>query len=259
MSAPLDGPVGVSEEDLMMVRTFIDGAEAVTVLTGAGISTDSGIPDFRGPKGVWTRNPEAEKLSTIQHYLANPEARRLSWRARLDNPAWRADPNPGHLALVRLERRGKLRGLITQNVDGLHSEAGNDPERIFEVHGTMRAAICWECRTKWPMQEILDRVRLGEDDPPCERCGGIVKSDTIMFGQNLVPEVIDGAFDAAGACDLFIAIGTTLAVYPVANCLPVAKRAGARVVIINGEPTEMDGLADVVLRGSISDILPELM
>ncbi|MGD9794759.1 MAG: NAD-dependent deacetylase [Acidimicrobiia bacterium] len=259
MSAPIDGPTGVSENDLTMVRMFIDEAKAVTILTGAGISTDSGIPDFRGPKGVWTRNPEAEKLSTIQHYLANPEARRLSWRARLDNPAWRADPNPGHLALVRLERRGKLRGLITQNVDGLHGEAGNDPERIFEVHGTMRAAICWECHTKWPMQEILDRVRLGEDDPPCERCGGIVKSDTIMFGQNLVPEVIDGAFDAAGACDLFIAIGTTLAVYPVANCLPVAKRAGARVVIINGEPTEMDGLADVVLRGSISEILPELM
>lgn len=241
------------------VRALLAEATRVTVLTGAGISTDSGIPDFRGPKGVWTRNPEAEKMATLQHYLADPEVRRRAWRSRLDNPAWRADPNRGHLAITQLHRQGKLRALITQNVDGLHQAAGIPDDKVIEVHGTMHFTRCWSCGDVRPMPETLDRVRLGEDDPPCAVCGGILKSDTISFGQNLVPEVIDAAFEAAADCEVFVAIGSTLQVFPVARTVPVAKSAGATVVIVNGEPTGMDDVADVVLTGSISDILPTLI
>lgn len=243
---------GMTPED---VRDLIAQSSRITVLTGAGISTDSGIPDFRGPKGVWTRNPEAEKMATLQHYLADAEVRRRSWRSRLDNPAWRAEPNAGHLALARLHRRGSLRSLITQNVDGLHQVAGVPDHKVIEVHGTMHYTRCWTCGDVRPMVESLDRVRLGEDDPRCLVCGGILKSDTISFGQNLVPEVIDAAFEAAADCEVFIAIGSTLQVFPVARTVPVAKSAGATVVIINGDPTGMDDVADVVLTGSISPLL----
>jgi NAD-dependent deacetylase len=250
----------VERPDLIATaKAWIAEATSITVLTGAGISTDSGIPDFRGPNGIWTRNPEAEKSATLQNYLRDADVRRAAWRARLDNPLWRADPNRGHLALVHLQRRFKLRALITQNVDGLHTAAGADPGRVIEVHGTVQWAICWDCGRRWPMSEFLYRVRLGDDDPCCQDCGGIMKSDAIMFGQNLVPEVIDAAFEAAEDCELFLAIGTTLSVYPVANCVPLAKRAGAKVVIVNGEPTDMDALADVVIRGSISEVLDLLM
>ena len=156
------------------------------MLTGAGISTDSGIPDFRGPKGVWTRNPEAEKRATLQHYMSDPQVRRKAWLDRLDHPAWAAEPNAGHRALVHLERRGKLDTLVTQNIDGLHQAAGSDPERVVEVHGTIREVVCMSCDERAPMQRALDRVRAGEDDPPCRTCGGILKSATISFGQNLV-------------------------------------------------------------------------
>ena len=230
----------------------------MVVLTGAGVSTDSGIPDFRGPQGVWTRNPEAEKQSTIQHYVADPEVRRRAWRSRLESPAWSAQPNAGHRALVALERRGKLDTLITQNIDGLHQAAGSSPERVVEVHGTMREVVCLACGERAPMERALARVRAGEDDPPCRTCGGILKSATISFGQSLVPEDLRRAELAARRCDLMLAVGTKLSVYPVAGVVPAAKDAGARVVIVNAEPTEMDGMADAVLRGSIGDILPRL-
>ncbi len=239
-------------------RTWIDAAERVVALTGAGISTDSGIPDFRGPNGVWTKNPQAEKLSTLQHYLADDAVRKASWRARLDSPAWRAHPNAGHRALAALERRGKLHALITQNIDELHQRAGNDPARVIEVHGTIRRVMCWGCGERAPMEAALERVRAGEDDPHCVRCGGILKSDTISFGQALVPEVIARAMLAAGECDLLLAVGTSLQVYPVAGVVPEAKAAGARVVIVNAAPTPMDDLADAVLSGSISTVLPEI-
>jgi NAD-dependent deacetylase len=240
-------------------RELVRAARRITVLTGAGISTDSGIPDFRGPNGVWTRNPAAEKASTIDHYLADPEVRRLAWRNRLDHRMWAADPNAGHRAIVELQRQGRLVAVITQNVDGLHQEAGIDAERVIEVHGTGRWTRCWECGDRRVMTETLDRVRAGEDDPPCLVCGGIVKSDTISFGQALVPEVIDAAFDAAERCDLLLAIGSTLQVYPVAGVVPAAKRQGAEVVILNAEPTGMDHLADAIVRDSISAVLPELV
>jgi NAD-dependent deacetylase len=240
------------------VRDWIEAAERIVVLTGAGISTDSGIPDFRGPQGVWTRNPLAEKLSNIHHYLADPEVRKASWQNRLASPAWSAKPNAGHLALVELERRGKLHALITQNIDELHQIAGNSPGLLIEVHGTMRKFMCWGCGMRGPMDKVLERVRAGEEDPKCRDCGGVLKSDTISFGQQLVPEVIDRAMQAAGEADLFIAVGTSLQVYPIAGAFDVARSAGAKTVIVNAQPTPYDTIADAVLPGSISEVLPAI-
>ena len=248
-----------AEHVVATVRGWIASARRIVILTGAGISTDSGIPDFRGPQGVWTRNPEAEKQSTLQHYMADPEVRRRAWRSRLDSPAWHAQPNAGHAALVALERRGALDTLITQNIDGLHQRAGSAPERVIEIHGTMREVVCMECGERAPMERALARVRAGEDDPPCRSCGGILKSATISFGQALVEGDLIRARDAALRCDLMLAIGSTLSVYPVAGVVPVAKEAGARVVIVNAQPTAMDALADAVLRGSITALLPRLV
>jgi NAD-dependent deacetylase len=240
------------------VRDWIAKARRVVVLTGAGISTDSGIPDFRGPQGVWTKNPKAEKLSDIRYYMADPEVRRLSWQSRLEHTAWSAQPNAGHRALVELERRGKLHALITQNIDELHQLAGHSPDKVIEVHGTMRKVVCMSCGERAPMEKALARVRAGEADPPCRSCGGILKSATISFGQQLVPEVIDRALQAAAQADLFLSVGTSLQVYPIAGAVPIAKRAGARVVIVNAEPTPFDELADAVLNDSISAVLPAL-
>jgi NAD-dependent deacetylase len=245
-----------TEPDL--VARWIDEGTRVVALTGAGISTDSGIPDFRGPQGVWTKNPNAERLSNIHHYMSDPEVRVLSWKSRLEHPAWIAVPNAGHRALAELERRGRLHALITQNIDGLHQQAGSSPEKVVEVHGTMREATCMRCGWRGPMQDVLDRVRAGEEDPPCDRCGGILKSATISFGQSLVPRVIDRAMQAAGAADVFLAIGTSLQVYPVAGAVPLAKSAGARIVIVNAEETPFDRIADAVFRRPIADILPVL-
>jgi NAD-dependent deacetylase len=241
------------------VRVWIDEAVRIVALTGAGISTDSGIPDFRGPQGVWTRNPGAEKLATLQNYVADPEVRKRSWRSRVESPAWKAEPNAGHRAFVALERRGKLDTLITQNVDGLHQAAGSSPERVVEIHGTMREVVCLDCGERAPMERALARVRAGEEDPPCRSCGGILKAATISFGQGLVPEDLRRSERAAARCDLMLAVGTKLSVFPIAGVVPVAKRAGARVVIINAEPTDMDELADVVLRGPIGDLLPPMV
>jgi NAD-dependent deacetylase len=241
------------------VREWIDDAQRVVVLTGAGISTDSGIPDFRGPQGVWTKNPLAEKMSNIHYYLADPEVRKLSWQNRMSSPAWTAKPNAGHLALVSLEKRNKLHALITQNIDELHQLAGNSPEKVIEVHGTMRRVMCMECGMRAPMQKALDRVRAGEEDPKCRDCGGILKSDTISFGQQLVPEVIDRAMQVAAEGDFFLAIGSSLQVYPVAGAVDIARSAGAKVVIVNAQPTPFDDVADAVLRGSISEVLSRLV
>ncbi len=238
---------------------LIDRAERVAVLTGAGISTDSRIPDFRGPQGVWTKNPGAEKSATIQNYLADPEVRKRAWMGRLDSPVWAAEPNPGHRALLRLEERRKLHLLITQNIDGLHHDAGSDSGRIVEVHGSIREVVCMGCDFRAPMQVVLDRVRQGDHDPACNECGGILKSATISFGQNLIADDIERSFEAADSCDLLLAIGSTLAVFPIARVVPIAKGANAKVVIVNGSPTEMDDLADVVVSGSISDVLPRML
>ncbi len=234
-------------------------AERVVVLTGAGISTDSGIPDFRGPNGVWTRDPAAEKASTLSHYLSDPEVRRAAWRNRLASPAWSAEPNAGHRALVELERQGRLHTLVTQNIDGLHQRAGSDPALVVEVHGTLHRVACLSCGETAPMERALERVRGGEEDPACRSCGGILKSATISFGQSLVAADVERAFAAAEACDVLLALGTSLTVQPVSRLVPTAKQAGAAVVILNAEPTPYDGLADAVVAGSISEVLPRLV
>ncbi len=239
-------------------RRLVDGAGRIVALTGAGISTESGIPDFRGPRGVWTRDPATEKQSTIQHYLADPDVRRAAWRSRLDSPAWSAEPNAGHRALVALEQRGMLHALVTQNIDELHQRAGSSPAKVVEVHGSLRRVMCWRCGRRAPMEDALERVRAGDDDPDCLDCGGILKSDTISFGQALVPEVIERAMAVAAECDLLLAVGTTLQVMPVAGMVPIAARAGARIVIVNDQPTAMDELADVVVREPIGAVLAQI-
>jgi NAD-dependent deacetylase len=245
-------------DPIELVRRWIAAAGRIVVLTGAGISTESGIPDFRGPQGLWTANPAAEKQATLQNYLADPQVRQAAWRTRVASPVWTARPNRGHLALVELERRGKLHALITQNVDELHQQAGHAAQRVIEVHGTLRRAMCWGCGLRLPMQDVLERVRAGEVDPACLACGGILKSDTISFGQALVSEVIDRAMAAAAAADLLLAVGSSLQVFPAASVVPVASDAGARVVIVNNQPTAMDSLADALLRGPIGDMLPQI-
>jgi NAD-dependent deacetylase len=240
-------------------RGWVDEAERVVVLTGAGISTDSGIPDFRGPQGVWTKNPLAEKMSNIHYYLADREVRKLAWQNRMASPAWTARPNAGHNAIVELEKRKKLHALITQNIDELHQQAGNSPDKVIEVHGSMRRFMCWGCGMRGPMQKVLERVRAGEEDPACRDCGGILKSDTISFGQQLVPEVIDRAMQVSAEADVFVAVGSTLQVYPVAGTVDLARSAGAKVIIINAQPTAFDDVADAVLPGSISEILPAVL
>ncbi len=240
-------------------REVIATAERVVVFTGAGISTDSGIPDFRGPNGVWTKNPAAEKASNITHYLNEPDVRMAAWQNRLTTPAWTAVPNAGHAAIVELERRGQLHALVTQNIDGLHQKAGNDASKVVEVHGTVWFTRCWECEDRRPMEQALARVRAGDLDPACLECGGILKSDTISFGQSLIPEVIDRAMAVSDECDVMLAVGSTLSVFPAANCVPRAKAGGAHVIIANGDETGMDRYADHLLFGSIGEMLPAIV
>ena len=249
----------MDDDRIAEVRGWVAEARRVTVLTGAGISTDSGIPDFRGPQGVWTRDPKAERSADIRTYLADPEVRRRTWRNRLDSPAWHARPNPGHLALVALERQGRLHALVTQNIDELHQLAGNDPGKVVELHGTMRQVKCLSCGERGPMAPVLDRIRAGEDDPECHTCGGILKSATISFGQSLVAADLERAHRAATSCDLLLAVGSTLRVSPANALVPLAHASGARVVIVNAQPTPYDEIADAVIREPISDVLPSLV
>lgn len=245
-------------ERLERAAAALRNAERVTVLTGAGISTDSGIPDFRGPDGVWTRDPEAERLSSIDHYLADPDLRVRAWQWRMKNPAWITEPNAGHRALVELERSNRLELLVTQNIDGLHRVAGTDPDLLVEVHGNMRDATCVRCPWRGSTTEVLDRVRAGEPDPPCPICGGILKTSTVFFGESLDPDDLRRAFDAASASDVLLCVGTTLGVYPVAEMVPIALDAGARVVIANMGETPFDRLA-LTVHGPISEVLPQLV
>lgn len=237
---------------------LIAKASKVVALTGAGISTDSGIADFRGPQGVWTKDPAAEKLATLSHYMGSAEVRRAAWQKRLETPVWGAEPNAGHRALVALEQAGKLDTLVTQNIDGLHQRAGSSTAKVIEIHGTVHEVVCMSCGDRGPMTAALERVRAGELDPPCRSCGGILKSATISFGQSLVMEDLQRAERAARGCDLMLAVGTKLSVFPVAGLVPIAKRYGAQVVIVNAEPTDMDELADEIVRGSISEMLPRM-
>jgi NAD-dependent deacetylase len=273
--------------DLDTARTLVHRSRRIVVLTGAGISTDSGIQDFRGPQGLWTKDPEAEKAATLSAYVQDPELRRRAWQNRLTSPVWQAQPNKGHAALVDLERSGRLDTLVTQNIDGLHAKAGTDPARLIEIHGTASEVICLRCGHRQPAEPVHARVMAGELDPACTElargsaggggagsggagsggagsgadaaCGGILKSAVISFGQDLVAADLRRAERAAAECDLLLAVGSTLGVYPAAGLVPIAARRGAVVVIMNGGPTELDGLADVVVYGSLSEQLPALV
>jgi NAD-dependent deacetylase len=252
--------------DLERARALVGRARRVVVLTGAGISTDSGIPDFRGPQGVWTRDPAAEKAANLDVYLSDPEVRRRSWQNRLTSPLWEAQPNAGHAAIVALERAGRLDTLVTQNIDGLHQKAGSDPGLIIEIHGNSSEIVCLRCNHRQPAEPVHERVRAGEEDPTCQEltiegsvCGGILKSATISFGQSLVAADLRRAEAAAARCDVLLCVGSTLAVYPAAGLVPIAAHSGAVVVIVNGGPTEMDAAADVVVNDSISEVLPALV
>ncbi len=263
--APVDVDAS-GPDDVARARALIEQARRIVVLTGAGISTDSGIADFRGPNGLWTKNPEAEKKMTLQAYMADPDLRRSAWQNRLTSTMWDAEPNDGHRALVDLERSGRLDTLVTQNIDGLHQRAGTDPSLVVEIHGTTRDVMCLECGDRQPSEPVHERVRAGESDPTCLAedaggvvCGGMLKPATISFGQSLVPEDLIRSEAAAAGCDLLLAVGSTLGVYPAAGLVPLAVQRGAVVVIVNGGPTEMDELADVVVYGRIGECLPALV
>ncbi len=238
---------------------WLRDARAITVLTGAGISTDSGIPDFRGPDGLWTKDPSLQRLFTFDAYVGDPDVRRRSWQGRRHHAAWAAQPNAAHRALVDLERSGRVHTLVTQNIDGLHQAAGSDPARVLEVHGTLHRVECLRCGRETPMGDALARIDAGEDDPACLVCGGILKSATVSFGQPLRVEVIAAAVRAARECDLFLAIGTSLQVQPVAGLVEIAAGAGARVVIVNRDPTPYDAMAHALLRDPISSVVPRLV
>ncbi|MCR3751045.1 MULTISPECIES: SIR2 family NAD-dependent protein deacylase [Lentzea] len=239
-------------------RALVASAHRITVLTGAGVSTDSGIPDFRGPAGLWTRDADAGRGSSLQAYLADAELRRLAWRAKLDSPVWTARPNAAHKALVELERSGRLRTVVTQNIDGLHQKAGSDPHRVLELHGTLHATVCLGCGATGPMRDALKRVAGGEQEPDCPRCRGILKSATISFGQELDGEVLRRARLAALDCDVLLVAGTSLSVQPAAGLVSLAAKAGAQVIICNAEPTPYDAVAAVVLHEPVGDVLPDL-
>ena len=245
--------------DLSSIAQWIERADNVVALTGAGISTESGIPDFRGPQGIWTKDPKAEKLSHISHYVSDGAMRKRVWRTRLEHPSWTAQPNRGHAALAELERKGRLQTLITQNIDGLHLKAGSSPERTIEIHGTIRDVLCLSCGERAPMERALERVRAGEQDPDCRTCGGILKSATISFGQSLVPADLQRAQAAAASSDVFLAVGTSLGVYPVAYLPQYALGSGARLVILNAEPTPYDARAHALAREPIGDVLTRLV
>ncbi|MEU4149155.1 Sir2 family NAD-dependent protein deacetylase [Streptomyces sp. NPDC026659] len=231
----------------------------VAILSGAGISTDSGIPDYRGPNGLWRRDPAAEKLVTYEYYMADPEIRRRSWQMRRKNRTLKAEPNAAHRAVAELERSGVPVRVLTQNVDGLHQRAGMPARKVLELHGSAREFVCTKCHARGPMEGALARVEAGEEDPPCLECGGILKSATVMFGQSLDPVVLGEALSISKACTVFIAVGSTLQVQPAAGLAGVAADHGARLTIVNAEPTPYDDRAEEVIREPIGTALPGLL
>lgn len=256
----MDDRAGVDEEAVLddLAATLL-AARHVVILTGAGISTGSGIPDFRGPNGVWTKDPSAEKTASLQHYLGDPAVRERAWQTRLTSPMWAAEPNAGHRALVELEALVDLDLLVTQNIDGLHLRAGTSPERLVEIHGTVHEVECLDCGFRGPMSETLVRVEAGEADPACRGCGGILKSATISFGQNLVEADLLRAQRAALACDVFLAVGSSLGVYPAAALPEIAVRNGAELAVLNAQPTPFDGVARWISRRPLGAVLPNLV
>ncbi len=253
-----ESPATDEPQEATGVPEWARGVRTIVALTGAGISTDSGIPDFRGPQGVWTRNPAAERLSAYEAYVSDPDVRRRSWQARRAHPAWRAEPNAAHRALAQLSRSEIETWVITQNIDGLHQKGGTPPDRVVELHGTMFGVVCVSCHDRRPMADVLRRVEAGEEDPACELCGGILKSATVMFGEMLDPDVFRRAIKIAGGCDLLLAVGSSLVVEPAASLCGIAVDVGAAVVIVNRDPTPYDHIARAVIHEPIGEVIPKI-
>jgi NAD-dependent deacetylase len=233
-------------------------ASRVAVLTGAGISTGSGIPDYRGPQGVWTRDPAAMAAFTLDNYLGDAKTRMKFWRTYADHPAWDAQPNAAHKSLARLDRGGIAVRVLTQNIDGLHQLAGLPDRKVLELHGTMRTTTCMGCRASLPTREVRRRVAAGEHDPRCTGCGGILKLSTVLFGERLDPAVMGQAVAIVSASPLLLAVGSTLMVEPAASLCRVAVERGAQLVIVNRDETPYDGLATEIIREDIAEAVPAI-
>lgn len=232
----------------------------VAILTGAGISTDSGIPDYRGPRGLWTRHPDYEKLVTAGYYYSDAGIRAKSWQMRRQAHALSPQPNAAHRAVAELGQSGSVAlRVITQNIDGLHQAAGLPARKVLELHGTARSFACPGCGARGPVEDVFARIDAGEADPACLECGGILKTATVMFGETLDEPVLAAAAAVARAATVLFAVGTSLRVYPAAGLVALAADAGARLVIVNAEPTPYDDVADEVVREPIGTALPRLL
>jgi NAD-dependent deacetylase len=231
-------------------------ARAINAFTGAGISTESGIPDYRGPGGVWERNAPP----TLSDFRENLNTRRQYWEERRERyPALRdTQPNAGHLALARLQSSGRLSHVITQNIDGLHQKAGSDPERTIELHGTAHRVRCLDCGASWPAEQIQARLEL-ESLPSCDVCGGMLRAATVLFGQAMPEDALRRAFAIARSSDLMLVVGSSLVVQPAARVPEIAVASGAQLAIVNNEPTPLDDLANVVVRSSAGEVLSALV
>lgn len=237
---------------------WMSGARSIVILTGAGVSTDSGIPDFRGPMGAWTLNPGSEGKATYEMFLADPARRRRFWVSRRDHPVWRAEPNAGHQAISDLVGEGIGTAVITQNTDGLHQRAGTPPQKVIELHGALRTVVCIDCARRSAIDDAFAQMAAGADIPECLVCGGILKTDTVMSGQVVPPEIFDRAKQAVLECDVLLVVGTTLLVEPTASLCAIAVGAGAKLVIVNRDATPYDRVAAAVIREPISEALPRI-
>jgi NAD-dependent deacetylase len=250
----LDGNLSTQIDEL---AALIAAAETVAGFTGAGISTESGVPDFRSPDSPWMRN----KPIPFDDFLASEAARREAWRRKfvMDDLYRGARPSRGHLALASLVARGKMPAVITQNIDGLQQQAGVPGDQVIELHGNGTYATCLDCGARHELDWVRARFEATGEAPECRDCAGIVKSATISFGQAMPEEPMRRAQELTLACDLFLAIGSSLVVYPAAGFPVLAKRNGAALVIVNREPTEMDEIADLVINAEIGDVLAPLI
>ena len=237
---------------------LILSSKRIVVFTGAGVSTESGIPDFRSPGGLWSKYDPEE--FTIQKFLSSLEARKSHWKMLKETfIKFEADPNPAHYAIAELEKMGKLDCVITQNVDDLHQRAGVPRDKVFELHGNMRWVKCLSCGKRYPMGEIKKRVEMGVEVPECDDCHGILKPDGVFFGEALPQDVLNQAIYRSRHCDLFIVIGSTLVVYPAAFMPSYAAESGAKLVIINLSPTPMDRYAAVLIQGKAGEVMPKIV
>jgi NAD-dependent deacetylase len=247
-------------EDLIrQVANLIRQSQKVIVFTGAGVSTESGIPDFRSPGGVWHKyNPED---FYYQKFISSEESREKYWQMSREffEPLKNAQPNAAHRAVVELEKMGKLDCVITQNVDNLHQRAGSSPEKVIELHGTAVSVSCLSCRKKYSREEIQSWLLRGVRVPKCDGCNGILKPDTVSFGQSMPPKETEESFRRARQCDLLIVIGSSLVVQPAASVPLEAKENGAKLVIINRDPTYHDSYADVVIHASAGEVMSKIM